>query len=135
MKLMGTHVSIGSKVSGNMWAFLFFCEDHCWLFVIINQCKNNYLVLSNYMYVYICSWPRNVLFCNLLEVQVQYTPSCYMEVVVLQFVWNNICPNQIIWKFIYCYYRLCPSRFFQYNVQKLLLWNGCYGIHKSLIID
>ena len=122
-------LALGVKLVGTMWAFLFFCEDHCWLFVIINQCKNNHLVLSNYMYVYICiyiyiyicSWPWNVLFCNLLEVQVQYTPSCYMEVVVLQFVWNNICPNQIIWKFIYCYYRLCQNRFFQYR-----LYGSCY---------
>ena len=137
MKLVGTHASIRSKVSGNIWAFLFFCENHCWLLVIINQCKKQspyfeQLYVCVYMYIYICSWPWNVLFCNLLEVKVQYTPSCYMEVVVLQFVWNNSCPNQIIWKFIYCYYRLCPSRFFQYSVWKLLLWNDCYGMHKIL---
>ena len=127
MKLMGTHVSIGSKVSGNMWVFFFFfffCEDHCWFFVIINQCKKQSLCFGK-LYVcvciYICSQSWNVFFCNLLEVKVQYTPSCYMEVVVLQFVWNNICPNQIIKKFIYCYYRLCQSRFFQYR-----LYGSCY---------
>ena len=26
-------------------------------------------------------------------IKVQYTPGCYMEVVILQFVWNNICPS------------------------------------------
>ena len=135
MKLMGTHVSIGSKVSGNMWVFFFFfCEDHCWFFVIINQCKKQSLCFEK-LYVcvciYICSQSWNVLFCNLLEVKVQYTPSCYMEVVVLQFVWNNIFPNQIIWKFIYYYYRLCPSRFFSIQiVWTLLLWNDCYGMRK-----
>ena len=129
MKLLGTHASIRSKASGNMWAYSqFFCEDHCWLFVIINQCKKQspcfeqfYVCVYMCIYIYICNWPWNVLFCNLLEVKLQYTPSCYMEVVVLQFVWNNICPNQIIWKFIYCYYRLCPSRFFQYR-----LYGSCY---------
>ena len=50
-------------------------------------------------------------------------------------IWNIICLNQIIWKFIYYYYRLCLSIFFQYSVWKFLLWNGCYGMHRSLIID
>ena len=152
-----------------------------------------------------------MLFCNLLEVNVQYTLGCYytLKVVIMvwnfvvlygscgtysiqvvwniicpkQFVWNIICPNLIIWKFYYCCYRLCQSRFFQYRVYgscycemvvmvwagncmehylsksnymevyllllqivskyifsiqsvwKLSLWNGCYGMRRSLIFD
>ena len=76
-------------------------------------------------------------------VKVDFSNIDCMEVVIVEWllgyaqvtVWNIICSNQIIWKFNYCYYRLCQSRFFQYNVWKLLLWNGCYGMHKSLIID
>ena len=100
------------------------------------------------VYVSVCSWPWNVFFCNLLEVKIHSKLLLwyeilwyYMKVVVLwygscgiysiQFVWNIICPkqfvwniifsNQIIWKFYYCYYRLCPSRFFQYRV-----YESCY---------
>ena len=62
-------------------------------------------------------------------VQVDFSNIDCMEVVIVEWllwyaqvtVWNIICPNQIIWKFIYCYYRLCPSIFFQYNVWKFLL--------------
>ena len=186
MKLISTHANLDQWEHVSLFVF---CEDHYWLFVIINQCKKQspcfeqlyvcvYMCIYIYVYIYVAS-----LGMCFFVIKVQYTPGRYMEVVVLQFVWNNSCPNQIIWKFIYCYYRLCPSRFFQYRlygscyygmvvmvcasncmehylskpdymevyllllqivskqifpiqiVWKLLLWNGCYGMHKSLIID
>ena len=53
-------------------------------------------------------------------VQVNFSNTECMEVIIVEWllwyaqvtVWNIICPNQIIWKFIYCYYKLCPSRYF-----------------------
>ena len=91
MKLVGTHASIGSKVSGNMWAFLFFCEDHCWLFVIINQCKNNHLVLSNYMYVYICIYIY-------IYIYVAGLGMCFF-VIYQKFRYNTL--QVVIWKLWY----------------------------------
>ena len=77
MKLMGTHASIGSKASGNMWAFLFFCEDYCWPFVIINY-MYVYRCVCVYIYIYVVG-----LGMCFFVIKVQYTPGCYMEVVVL----------------------------------------------------
>ena len=62
-------------------------------------------------------------------VQVDFSNIDCMEVVIVEWLlWyaqltalNIIYPNQIIWKFIYYYYRLCPSIFFQYSVWKFLL--------------
>ena len=62
-------------------------------------------------------------------VQVDFSNIDRMKIVIVKWllwyvqvtVWNIICPNQIIWKFIYYYYRLCSSRFFQYRV-----YEGCY---------
>ena len=57
MKLVGAHASLGVAASGNMWAFLFFCECHYWLFVIINWCKKQspyfeQLYVCVYVYIY-----------------------------------------------------------------------------------
>ena len=167
MKLVGMHASIGSKASGNMQAFMFFCEDHCWLFVIINQCqkqlpclKQLYVCVCIYIYVagfgmcffviyqklryntfQVVIW--KLWYYSLYEtifvqtrlcgslfivttdcVQVDFSNIDCMEVVIVEWllgyaqvtVWNIICSNQIIWKFIYYYYKLCSSRFFQYSV-------------------
>jgi len=45
----------------------------------------------------------NRLLWYYLEVVVLWYGSC--GIYSIQFVWNIICPNQIIWKFIYCYSR------------------------------
>ena len=51
----GCACQLGSKASGKMWAFLFFCEDHYWLFVIINQCKKQSPYFEQlYVCVYVC---------------------------------------------------------------------------------
>ena len=42
------------------------------------------------VYIYICIAGLGMRF---FVIKVQNTPGRYMEVVVLQFVWNNICPN------------------------------------------
>ena len=175
--------ALGVKLVGTCGPF---CEDHCWLFVIINQCKKQspcfeqlYVCVCVYIYVaslrmcffviyqklryntlQIVIWKlwyyslyRTIfvqtrlyesLFIATTDcVQVDFSNIDCMEAVIVEWllwyaqviIWNIICPNQIIQKFIYCYYKLCQSRFFQYSVQKLLLWNGCYGMHRSLIID
>ena len=64
-------------------------------------------------------------------VQVDFSNIECMEVVVMEWLlwyaqvtlWNIICQNQIIWKFIYCYYRLCPSRLcMKVVIVEWLLW-------------
>ena len=172
MKLVGSNASIESKASGNMQTFLFFCEDHYWLFVIINQCKKQspcfeqlYVCVCVYIYVaslrmcffviyqklryntlQIVIWKlwyyslyRTIfvqtrlyesLFIATTDcVQVNFSNIDCMEAVIVEWllwyaqviIWNIICPNQIIQKFIYCYYKLCSSRFFQYR-----LYGSCY---------
>ena len=75
MKLVGTNASIESKASGNMWAYSqFFCEDHCWLFVIINQCKKQspcfeqlyacvYMCMCVCVYIYIYIYVASLRMC------------------------------------------------------------------------
>ena len=49
-----------------------------------------YVYICVCVYIYICIAGLGMCF---FVIKVQYTPGRYMEVVVLQFVWNNICPN------------------------------------------
>ena len=128
----GCACQLGSKASRNMWVFLFFCEGHYWLFVIINQCKKQspyfeQLYVCAYVCIYICSQPWNVFFCNYGTIHY----NCYMEVVVLQFVYKQQLSKldyikvyllllQIVSK------QICPIQ----TVWKLLLRNGFYSMHR-----
>ena len=183
MKLVGTHTNIRSKASGNMWAFLFFYESHCWLFVIINQCKKQSPCFEQfYVCVYMCIYIYVIglgmcffviyqkLSYNTLQVviwklwyyslygtifvqtrldgslfiattdcvQVDFSNivygSCYCGMVVM--VCTGNCMEHYLSKLDYMevyllLLQIVSKQIFPIQiVWKLLLWNGCYGMHR-----
>ena len=90
-------LALGVKLVGTCGSFFFFfCEDHCWFFVIINQCKKQSLGFGK-LYVCVC-----------IYIYVASLGMCFI-VIYQKLRYNTL--QVVIWKL--WYYSLYGTIFFQ----------------------
>ena len=138
----GCACQLGSKASGNMWAFLVFCEDHCWLFVIINQCKKQSpcfeqlyacvymcMCVCVYIYIYIYIYVVGLGMCFFV-IKVQYTPVVIWKLWYYSLYGTIFVQTRLYESFLLLLQIVSKQIFPIQIVWKLLLWNGYYGMHR-----